>query len=438
MNGSVKIFDFAVIGAGAAGVAAAKRAAQLGAKVAIIERESVGGTCLNYGCIPTKYLLHHGVGGERLENLKRLLQKGSAEELTKLGVRLLTGFARFDGVKSLKVATSDGEYQIGAEKILIATGGCDRFPSFMPDSPSIVDTRGFLELEALPSSVVVAGGGAAGCEIAAICSASNGSEVVLLEASSRILPGFDADAAALVSLALRKNGRVEILTDSAIKAVAVDNGGKVKVQYVGGETTADLMVCAIGRIPCTGGLGLEALGIALDGKGYIRVDDNGYTGVGGIYAAGDVVAGGDASYASAVFGAGQVAELLFGANRRVCRRDVPRVVFTNPPVAMVGAFGDGLAQSFCPLRNNVKAMITGDTEGFVKLSYHPATGKIAGAVIVGAGAEDMIATVAVAMRGGLGIADFADGGLFAHPVRSEVLRTTAEIAGWTKHSIMKR
>lgn len=432
MATSEELFDFAVIGAGAAGIAAARRAARYGAKTVLIERDAVGGTCLNSGCVPTKYLLRHGVGdGGALGRLKDVLRNGLASELRGLGVRILSGSARFEEPGRLTVAAEDGDIRISSGNVLIASGCRDMRPAFLPESPAIVDTRGFLSLDELPPSVAVAGGGAAGCEIAAICAAAGDTEVVLLEASGEILPQFDSDAAALVRRGLEQKAGITVKTGAKIEQVEVADEGTLLIRHGDEEEEVDLFVCAIGRRPDWRGMAIERAGVRRDDRGFILADENGFTGCGGVYAAGDVVAGSVAGFGDAEQSGARVADFLFSGVGATAGFALPHVVFTDPPLATVGrsvADAPDLVQTVLPLRMNVKCAIDGVVDGFVKLVHSREGGRIEGALVVGAGAEELISPMAMAIRCGLGIRDMADGWMFPHPVRGEIWRLAAQLA----------
>jgi len=326
----METFDIVVIGAGPGGYPAAIRAAQLGAKVAIVEREHLGGTCLNWGCIPTKSLIagadlfgrirHAGQFGIKVigatvdyaaliahkNKVVTQLRAGIGQLLTCNGVKQLTGQASFVDRNTLEISpgpvaqaslpagartpnnTGTEAYatRIVGKKIILATGSTSAVPGFLPKHPRVVESRGFLDLDKLPASMIVLGGGYIGCELACMA-ALLGVKVTIVELLDDILLLLDADVRREVRAHMEKELGIRILTGKALESIAADD--KAVTGKAGDQTvTADLLLVSVGRKPVTDGLKLENAGVKTNDKGFIPVDDFGRTNVASIFAIGDV------------------------------------------------------------------------------------------------------------------------------------------------------
>jgi dihydrolipoamide dehydrogenase len=451
----MKEYDLIVIGAGPGGYPAAIRAAQQGAKTAIIEREWLGGTCLNCGCIPTKALISgaelfhrmqscadwgvsadnigidYGRMKERKDGIVAKL-RGGVEALLKANkVDIIAGAARFSSPKTLVVDSNEGELELKAAKIVIATGSTSHIPHFLPKHPRIIESRAFLELDALPDRLLVVGGGYIGCELACMAAAL-GVKVTVIEMLDDILTLLDKDVRRVVRRAMEKDLGIEILTGSP--AEDIDGGEDLVTARVGEQQIeADLMLVATGRKPVTEGLGLEQAGIKLDENGNIPVDRCSRTRVSSIYAIGDVTGRIQLAHA-ATSQAIYAVDCALGAKCKPAETLIPGVIFTMPEVAVAGlteaeAGEQGIDVkigkfSFAGLG---KALASGDTEGFVKLLVDSATDRIVGAQAVGAHATDLIAEACLAIRSEL-TAEELGNTVHGHPTFAESWMEAAHAA----------
>ncbi len=439
--------DIIVIGAGPGGYPAAIRAAQLGATVAIVEREQLGGTCLNRGCIPTKALIAgaelalqaraaetvgvrvQGVEadfGAMTEHKDRTIQKlrgGIAALLKANGVTSIEGQASFVSPRRIEIATEEGLRFLSADKVIIATGSESVMPGFLPKHPKIVESRAFLELRELPPRLLVMGGGYIGCELACMAAAL-GRDVTIVELLDDILLLLDPDVRREVCKSMEKDLKVRILTGAGLEGVEADDTsvrGKV-----GGETVeADLLLVSVGRRPVTDGLGLNRIGLALDESGAIPVDDRNRTNVPGVYAIGDV--NGIIQLAHAATSQGIIAA-EDACGRRAPKNEtlVPGVIFTHPEVATVGlgetaAKEEGRAVTVGRFvyQGLGRAVASGKTEGFVKWIVDAETDQLLGAQAVGAQATDLMAEATVAIRAELTASELGRT-VHAHPTFGEI------------------
>lgn len=414
--------DIAIIGTGPGGYVAALRAAQLGAKVVCVEKERIGGVCLNWGCIPTKallrcaevYRLAHEAQrfGVRLGEVsldwaaaqahKTRVVEGMTGGVTKLlaraGVEVLRGEARLLRGDTLAVRLADGEERIVAERILIASGSRTlQAPIPGLDDPGILDSTSILALEALPASLCVIGSGAIGTEFASLF-ATLGVEVTLVEMLPRIAPLMDAAIGDGLAWSLSNQG-IAIHTNTRVTQVERTSAGYlVALQGPDGEerVEAERVLSAIGRVPNVENLGLEALGLRPTRKG-IAVDDHLRTATPGVYAVGDVAAEGP-MLAHVASRQGVVAvEHAFGHSARMDYTAIPSCIYSLPEAASVGlteeqarAQGYDVKVGLFALPNNGKAVAMGDTDGFVKVVAEGQHGAILGVHIVGPHASDLI------------------------------------------------
>jgi dihydrolipoamide dehydrogenase len=459
-------FDVIVIGAGPGGYVAAIRAAQLGLKTACAEsRETLGGTCLNVGCIPSKALLHaselfeeanHGtlakwgvktgkveldleaMHGGRKEAVKGLT--GGIEFLFKKNkVTWLKGHARFTGRDSIDV----GGTAYKAKKIVIATGSSvTPLPGVEIDQERIVDSTGALELAKVPKRLVVIGGGVIGLELGSVWRRL-GAEVVVVEYLDQILPGMDGDVRKEANKIFRKQG-FEIRTSTKVTGAA-RKGKSVSLTVepaAGGaaETIeADVVLVSIGRRPNTEGLDLDKAGVATNKGGQIEVDHEFRTGVEGIYAIGDVTPGPMLAHKAEDEGIA-VAEILAGQIGIVNHEVIPSVVYTYPEIAAVGrseeeANADGFEVKVgkFPMLANSRAKTNRDTEGLVKIVADARTDRVLGVHIIASVAGTMIAQAAQAMEFGATSEDIAYT-CHAHPTHSEAIKEAAmAVAGKPIH-----
>ncbi len=433
-------FDVVVIGAGPGGYPAAIRAAQLGARTAIIEREAWGGTCLHWGCIPTKSLISAGhvfeqakaaasmgviADGLRLDygaalNHKKSVVKKLATGVQSLlkanGVELISGQASFVKPRRLSVLQKGEERLIEANRIIIATGSTSVMPGFLPRHPRVVESRAFLDLPDLPRRIIVMGGGYIGCELACLA-ATLGAEVTIVELLEDILLLLDADARREVRKHMEKGLGIQIRTGQPLESpVANETGVRVKV---GGDTLeADLLLVAVGRRPVTEALQLVRAGLKTDARGFIPVDAFNQTSRAGVYAIGDVNGGPQLAHAAHSQGLIAAAHAL-GHRTRPNETLIPGVIFTTPEVAVVGLTEAEAERQKISIRTGKfhyaalgRALAAGQGGGFVKWIADPETDRVLGATAVGAHATDLISEAALAIRHELTAADI---GRTVHP-----------------------
>jgi dihydrolipoamide dehydrogenase len=450
-------FDVIVIGAGPGGYVAAIRAAQLGLRTACVEsRETLGGTCLNVGCIPSKALLHaselfeeaaHGTlakWGVKVGNVELdldVMHAGRREAVSGLTkgieflfkknkVTWLKGHARFTAANTLDVA---GE-SYTAKNIVIATGSSvTPLPGVEIDQQRVVDSTGALELPKVPNHLVVIGGGVIGLELGSVWKRL-GAKVTVVEYLDQILPGMDAEVRKDAARIFRKQG-FDLLT--GYKVTGVQHGGDGVVVAIepakGGEAKvieADVVLVAIGRRPNTEGLGLEAAGLQVNKRGQVDVDHNFQTSVPGIYAIGDVAPGPMLAHKAEDEGVA-VAEILAGQIGIINHEVIPAVVYTHPEIASVGRTEEDLREAGVdikvgkfPMMANSRAKTNRDTDGFVKIIADARTDRVLGVHIIASLAGTMIAQAAQAMEFGATSEDIAYT-CHAHPTHSEAVKEAA-------------
>ncbi len=450
-------YDVLVIGAGPGGYVAAIRAAQLGLKVGCVEkRATLGGTCLNVGCIPSKALLHaseiyaeaaHGaheklgisLGKVTLDLGRMQAEKDKAvKELTggieflfrKNGVTWLKGAARFLGADTVEVAGQ----AVRARHIVIATGSDVAFPpGLSPDGEVVITSTEALDLKAVPGHLVVVGGGYIGLEMGSVWKRL-GAKVTVVEYMPTIVPAMDADIVAEFSKIISKQG-LEIKTSTRVASIARKGKGAVLSlePAAGGDVVqleADVVLLSAGRRPNTDGLDLEKAGLALDARGRISVNPDLSTAVPGIWAIGDVIEGPMLAHRAEDEGIA-VAEHIAGGKRPLNHAVIPAVIYTMPEVATVGlteaeaiAAGHDVKVGRFPFAANSRARTNRDTTGFVKVIAQAGTGRVLGVHIIGSLAGTMIAQAAQAMEFGASAEDIAYT-CHAHPTHAEALKEAA-------------
>lgn len=442
--------DVAVIGGGPGGVAAALEARRLGASVVLIEREHVGGTCLNWGCIPTKAflasaeLLHAASGAAamgieiagarpgwaamkaRREKIVERLRQAHLQELKHARVPLLQGTAHL--VPLTGPPASPGTLVLTARAIILATGSRPgSLPGIEPDGQRVLNSGQVLQMPDLPRSLAVIGGGVIGCEFASLF-ADLGVDVTVIEALPGLLAltGLDDDVAKELGRVFRKR-RVKMHFDSKVEAL--ERGARdVTIRLSGGKTvTAERALLSIGRRLNTGGLGLEEAGLRPGARGEISVDENGETAVRGVYAIGDITGQAQLAHLAAHHGLRAVRHALGQSPPPLSAAAVPGVVFTRPPVAMVGLSEQAaksqsidVAVGQVALRALGKAHVAGELDGLIKVIAERPSGRMVGVHMVGARTDEMIGEAALAVRLGLTLGDLADT-IHPHPTMSEGL-----------------
>ena len=451
--------DTVVIGSGPGGYVAAIRAAQMGQKVAIIEREYIGGVCLNVGCIPSKALIaagHHyqealnsqmfGVTASDVSldftqtqdwkdnGVVNKLTSGIGFLLKKNKVEIIEGEAFFVDDKTLRVITEDAAQTYEFKNAIVATGSRPiEIPGFKFNG-RVIDSTGGLNLKEVPKKLVIIGGGVIGAELGGAY-ANLGAEVTILEGSPQILPTYEKDMVKIVEDDFKKKG-VTIVTKAMAKE-AVDNGEDVTVTYeVDGKqetVTADYVMVTVGRRPNTDDMGLELAGVTIGERGLIPVDKQGRTNVPNIYAIGDIVPGAALAH-KASYEAKIAAEAISGKKVEVDYKAMPAVAFTDPELASVGltiaeAKEQGIeakAVKF-PFAGNGRALSLGKTEGFIRLVTTVEDHVIIGAQIAGVGASDMVSELALAIESGMNAEDIALT-IHPHPSLGEIVMDASELA----------
>ncbi len=454
-------YDLVVIGSGPGGYVCAIRAAQLGMKVAVVEKQKTfGGTCLNIGCIPSKALLHASElfeeAGHSFEKMGIKLAapkldlsgmmkfkddgvegnvKGVAFLFRKNKIEAFLGAGKILAAGQIEIRADDGKAQtIETKAIVIATGSdVARLNGIDIDEKRIVSSTGALSLDKVPQRLLVVGAGVIGLELGSVWRRL-GSEVLVVEFLDRILPGIDAEVGKQFQRMLERQGMTFKLSS---KLTAVDDSGKklkAKVEPVAGgaaETVeADAVLVAIGRVPYTEGLGLEAAGVKRDNRGRVVVDRHFASSVPGIYAIGDVIAGPMLAHKAEDEGVA-VAEILAGQAGHVNYDVIPNVVYTYPEIASVGKSEEELKEGGIayragkfPFTANPRARVNLTPEGFVKILADAGTDRVLGVHIVSADAGNMIAEAAVAMEFGASSEDIART-CHAHPTLSEAVKEAA-------------
>ena len=456
-------YDLVVIGAGPGGYIAAIRAAQLGMKVACIDkRGTFGGTCLNIGCIPSKALLQsshklaeakshfaeHGIklGAVAVDLPTMMKRKDEVVKTLTTGIAGLFKKNKVDGIVGAATIKAPGQVAVNGttlatKRILIATGSdVARLPGIEIDEKRIVSSTGALALAKVPEHFVVVGGGYIGLEMGSVW-LRLGSKVTVVEFLDQVLPNMDSEIARLMRRSLEKQG-MAFRTGTKV-AAAKANGAKVKLSLEpanGGaaETLdADVVLVAICRVPFTEGLGLEALGVARDNRGYIRVNETFETSVPGIFAVGDAIPGPMLAHKAEEEGA-VCAEMMAEQKPHIDYDAIPSVVYTFPEAASVGKTEEQLKKDGIeyrvgkfPLTANARARANGETEGLVKLLADANTDRLLGAHIVASEAGTMIAELALAMEFSASAEDIART-CHAHPTLSEAVKEAAlAVAGRT-------
>ncbi len=453
-------YDLIVIGSGPGGYVCAIRAAQLGMKVAVIEKmKTLGGTCLNIGCIPSKALLYatemfneaaHGlaplgvvVSPPTLDLAAMMKHKDATVAANVNGVAFLFKKNKIDWVsgegriaapgKVIAKAGDRKETTIETKAIVIATGSdVARLPGVEIDEKTVVSSTGALSLPAPPKKLIVVGAGVIGLELGSVWRRL-GAEVTVVEFLDRVLSGIDGEVAKLMQRTLEKQGLVFHLGHKVTKVEKAGTGVKATIEpAAGGEAKtidADVVLVAIGRRPFTEGLGLDALGVKTE-RGQVVVDAHYATNVPGIYAIGDVIRGPMLAHKAEDEGVA-LAELLAGQAGHVNYGVIPNVVYTSPEVASVGkseeelkAEGAAYAVGKFPFTANGRARAMRHTEGFVKILADAASDRVLGGHIVGFGAGEMIHEIAVLMEFGGSAEDLART-CHAHPTMSEAVKEAA-------------
>ena len=452
-------FDLVIIGSGPGGYVAAIRAAQLGMKVVCVEKENtLGGTCLNIGCIPSKALLsssekfsdlllhskEHGIKTDKVElDLEKMMgRKDSIVKKLTTGIQYLfkknkithiSGLATFTDKNSISVKTSKEEISLSGKNFIIATGSTSiEIPSITVDEKQIVTSTGALALNKVPKSLLVIGGGYIGLEMGSVWSRL-GSKVTVVEALDRIVPTMDSEIATEFMKSLQKQG----LEFKLSHKVTATKKGKDFVEVIMQSSdkkelkeSYEIVLMSIGRKPNTEGLNLEKIGVKLNKNKSIEIDKNFKTSVDGIYAIGDVAPGPMLAHKAEEEGVACV-EFINGQKPHINYDAVPAIVYTNPEVASVGKTEEQLKEENIdykvgkfPFMANGRALTTSASEGFVKILVDKKTDQILGAHIIGHDAGQLIAEIVTTMEFGGSAEDIARI-CHAHPTTSEAVKEAA-------------
>lgn len=451
-------YQVVVIGGGPGGYVAAIRAAQLGLSAALVEREALGGLCLNWGCIPSKALiraadilnlvrgadefgitcgdLHYdlGVAVDRSRRVVEQMTKGVAYLLRKNNVAVYQGEARLHSPRQVEVGPS-GE-RLEAENVIIASGARTRsLPGVVIDGEVVISTREALALRQPPSSLVVVGGGSAGVELAYVFR-TYGSQVTIVEMLPHLLPGEDEEVSRLLERAFQKQG-IQVVTGGRVEGVSLADGGAV-VRVAAADGTRDLeaekVLVAIGMVGNWEGFGLEAVGVRVE-KSFIPVDGRLATNVAGVYAVGDVTGPPLLAHVAMAQGVAAAEAIAGRSPSRLDYAQMPRATYCQPQVASIGlteaqaqAQGRQVKVGRFPFRANGKAMALGEREGLAKLVADAETGEILGCHLIGPEVTELLGELAL---GRLLEATPAELGLAVHPhpTLSEVLKEAALAVG---------
>ncbi len=446
-----------VIGGGPGGYVAAIRAAQLGAEVTLIEKESMGGTCLNVGCIPTKALIHSAdlyrevkkdaakngviVGDvtldfaamqKRKQTVVKQLVGGVGGLMTANGIKVVKGVAKLKSATEVEVAAEDGTQVVAGDKVLIASGSV---PSVVPipghDLEGVVDSTGALNFESIPESLCIIGGGVIGIEMAHVYQ-NIGTKVTIVEMLPDILINLDAEIVAPIKKAFKKN-KVDILVETKVGSIEKAEGGlTVNMTDKDGNAksvTAEKVLMCVGRKAQTAELGLDELGIETE-RGKILVNEKFQTNVEGIYAIGDCIGGIMLAHVASAEGIAAV-EGMMGEDSHIDFRTVPSCVYTSPELAGVGMTEKQVNEAGIeyevgrfPLVGNGKSLIAGDTSGLVKIIADKKTGEVLGMHMCGPSATELIVEGALAIQQKATVADIL-ATVHAHPSVGESLQEAA-------------
>ncbi|HEY2954110.1 MAG TPA: dihydrolipoyl dehydrogenase [Candidatus Eisenbacteria bacterium] len=448
-------FQLVVIGTGPGGYVAAIRAAQLGLKTAVVEKDELGGTCLNWGCIPTKSWImtahlfeqirrakefgidvgeprvNWPVLVERKNKVVKQLTGGVKTLLSGRGVEIVKGAARLTSPNRIAVSGATGTVELAGDSVMIATGAEATLPpGFRLDGERVITSQEALALSKQPKRIAILGGGVVGTEFACFFAAI-GTEVTLIEMLPRLVPAEDDEIAAALEREMKKQ-KIAIHLGTRVEGMKDGEGGSITLALAGGgSVTVDTVLVATGRRPHSSDLGLESLGVARGDRGKIVVNDRLQTSVRGVYAIGDVTDIRQLAHFASAQGKA-AAEVIAGHPAQTNWRAVPAATFTSPEIASVGlterearAGGRELKIGRFPFRAHGRNIADGETAGFVKIIADAGTGQLLGAHILGAKASELIHECSLAIAADLDASALAQA-IHAHPTMSEAIGEAAE------------
>ena len=445
----MKAYDLIVIGAGPGGYEAAFEAADLGMKTALVEKEALGGTCLNHGCIPTKSLLHaaelyrslssakaFGISADKVSfDVARMqekknesvlqLRKGIEASAAKKKIDLYPGKAVLCKDRTVSVRTDGAETILRGEKILLATGSRPAIPPIPGiDLPGVVTSDELLEFDRRPDRLVIIGGGVIGVEFASLYEAL-GTSVTVIEAMPQLLPNLDREIAQSLKMLLKKRG-VLVFTGGRVQAIRQNADGSLRCEFNGDQfTDADTVLVCVGRRPYTEGLFAEGAQPETD-RGRILTDRYGETTLPGVYAVGDVTGGAMLAHAASAAGKNAVRRMA-GLDACADTRFIPSCIYTVPEIACVGMTADeakaaGIAADSkkALMTANGKTVLTSAERGYIRVVFEKETGKLLGAQMMCERASDMIGEFALALTAGMTVSEMARA-VRPHPTFSEAI-----------------
>jgi dihydrolipoamide dehydrogenase len=453
-----------IIGGGPGGYVAGIRAAQRGADVTVVEKDLLGGTCLNRGCIPTKALLgsvealHKARSGaefgfvvpgdikpdfarmmERKSAISKQLRDGIHALFKKNKVKLVAGDGRITGAGTVHVETAEGPVTLEADKIIIATGSEPaRLPFFDFDQPTVLTSTGALELTSIPETLLIIGAGVIGCEFASVFS-ELGTKITMVEMMPQMLPLEDTRLAKQFQQIFKKKG-IEVLLKTKVDGIAEYSMDHITANIEGGQQiTAEKMLVSIGRQPNSKDIGLETVGVETDGRGYIVVNDKLETSAPNVYAIGDVNGGILLAHVASYEGLVAVENCLGGDVKRELKV-VPSCIYTLPEIASIGLTEDQARdEGYEPVTGTFrlgaagKALAIGEAVGYIQIVADRTTDKVLGANMMGPHVTDLIHEIAVAIKNDLTVRQIGDT-IHAHPTIGEALMEAAhDVHGESVH-----
>lgn len=448
-------YDAVVIGGGPGGYVAAIRLGQLGLKTALVERELIGGECLNWGCIPSKILIENVKQFHRLSKLGHLkggaldwghLQESKRRLVSKIrdgveyllrgnNVKIIHGTASLSSDNRVRITEKGGATrEIRGKSMVIATGAAQSsLPNLPYDGKRVLTPREVLDLERVPGSLLVVGGGAIGLELGTVY-AKMGCRLTIVEIMDQLLPGLDRDVSKMVERSLKELGAKIYLSSKVASSRQDGDGVKVTIETPNEsvEEAAEYVLVAVGKRSSLKGLGVEDLGITLDERGFIRVDEHCMTNVEDVYAVGDVT--GPPFLAHKASRQGVVAaENIAGRRRKYDPASVPLAIFTDPEVASVGLTREEVEKMGYKARvtrisfTALGRAVAEEAEGFIRVISDQATGRVLGVQIVGSMATELIGEASLAVKNGLTVEQLAET-IHPHPTFSEIFSEAAEAA----------